>query len=533
MAAHRTAPLTWGQRNIWLDHQQLPPSARHELNFSVDYTPPEGSTAQNLRRALDALVRRYESLRSTYGWVPGRGAVQRVEPPGPVPVLVHETTDHPGVPTSEVLARAGHEPFDLDERGPIRATLITTDGVPKLMVFVGHHIAVDDWSLERMRAEYAELHADLLARRPVRLSPVRHHPVDLAAFEASPAGRAAGDRAIDYWARTLAESPSDLWSTRRAPTGGPAHSVTSSSTAVLAAARELATRHQVWPSLVHTAAFTAVAAAYTNAPGVSFLSYASNRDLALHGDLMSCLFLPVIVHTDCSDTPTFDEIIRRTAKSCGEAMDHSHAEYDRALELIARESATRPTPLRLATAVNYLQYPDKTRGGTRSTLTHNATPTGWAALEDDCYLRIGEWSDCTVTTLYASNDIMTPETAERFLRTMEALLLEAATTDAPIHLPAIADMAAFPPPPPSPALPPTPPGTPDPQAVSALATAVKSANALPDVDLTLPYVIAGGRILSIPQVRTLLARAGWTSPSLRTFTTPIPLTTLATLLAKI
>ncbi|MFC5286540.1 condensation domain-containing protein [Actinokineospora guangxiensis] len=532
MAAHRTAPLTWGQRNIWLDHQQLPPSARHELNFSVDYTPPEGSTAQNLRRALDALVRRYESLRSTYGWVPGQGAVQRVEPPGPVPVLVHETTEHPGVPASEVLAKAGSEPFDLDARGPIRATVITTDGVPTLMVFVGHHIAVDDWSLERMRAEYAELHGDLLARRPVRLSPVRHHPVDLAAYEASPAGRAAADRAADYWSRTLAEAPSDLWSARRVPAGGPAHSVTASSTAVLAAARELASRHQVWPSLVHTAAFTAVAAACTGAAGVPFLAYASNRDLPLHADLMSCLFLPVVVHTDCSDTPAFDEIVRRTAKSCGEAMDHSHAEYDRVLELTALESAGRATPLRLATAVNYLQYPDKTRGGTRSTLTHNAAPTGWAALEDDFYLRIGEWSDCTVTTLYASGDIMTPETAERFLRAMESLLVTAAATDAPLPLSEIADMAAFPPPPLSPAVAPPPPDPPDLQAVSALATAVASANNLADVDLAQPYVTTGGRILAIPHVRALLADTGWTAPSLRTFTTPAPLSSLAALLTR-
>ncbi|MGQ0841560.1 condensation domain-containing protein [Actinokineospora sp.] len=531
MGARRTASLSWGQRNIWLDHHQLPPRARHELNFSISYTPPPGSTVANLKLALDSMARRYESLRSTYGWEAGRGVVQRVDSPRPVPVRCHDTAERPEVSVTEVVAEVTEAEFRLDEQWPMRACVISTDSVPKLMVVVGHHIAVDDWSLEGMKREFAELHADLVAKRPVRLASVRHHPVDLAGYEASPAGVAASARALSYWDRTLAQVPTDQFTARRGP-GQEPHSATLSSPAALAAAHDLATRHGVWPSLVHTAAFAAVLSAYTGSGGVAYRTYASNRDLPLHADMMSCLFLPVLVHTDCADDPAFDEVVRRTAKTCGEAMDHSYSAYDEALELVARHGFARGADLRLGTAVNYLKYPDKTRGGGRTVFNRNAVPTHWSLLGADCYLRISEWQDCAVTTLYAADTVISAADVEHFLRGMEAVLVRAAASEDAVRVSDIPALASFSPIPAragadSPTLPAL-----SSAAEQALIAAVSAANDLSTVDPTLPYVPAGGRVLHIPRTCDLLHADGWTPPSLHLLTGTHPLHAIAATMSR-
>jgi hypothetical protein len=415
MGAQRSAPLCWGQRYIWLDHHQLPADARDELNFAIRYDPPPGSTVDNLRLALNGLARRYESLRTRF--LPD-GPVQVVDPLRPVPVRCHETSDA-GEAATDVVNAVSTAPFRLDSEWPIRAVVVTTDSVPKLMVVVGHHIAVDDWSLELLKKEFASMHGAIVARQPLRLPPVRHHPVELARFEASPAGQEINARALSYWDSTLALVPADMFAARRSLGDAPPHSATLSSPAALAAAHTLAQRHGVWPSMIHTAAFAAQLAEFSGSPNVAYRTFASNRDLPQYGDIMSCLFQPTLVHTMVP--PDFDELIRLTVKDCGVAMENSYFAHDEALEVVAKRGA------RLGTAINFLRYDYMSRGGTRTVFTSNAVPKKWALLGDDCYLRVSEWQDCVVTTLYAAGSIMSADDVETFLRGMEALMVTSAS----------------------------------------------------------------------------------------------------------
>ena len=427
MAHGRSAPLCWGQRFIWLNHHQLPPDGRHDLHFTMTYRPPAGSTTvQNLRLAMDLLVRRHEGLRTT--WSSGDGGpagqpTQRVHPPGPLPVRLHETTDGTSRP-AEVLARLTTTEFRLDREWPIRVGIVCTDSAPTLMVVVVHHAAVDDWSFELLKKEYADLHDAIVAKRPVRPPAVRQHPVDLARFEASPAAQASNALALAQWERVASAAAADpFWSRRTGATG--AHSVSLSSPAVMAAAQTMAVRCGVWPSLVYTAAFTAVLAAYTGTADLGYQMYAANRG-GSHGDVVTCRFQPVPVHVGCADDPPFSEVVSRTAQRCGEAMQHSSYGYDEALEAVSRLAFERGAGIRLGTAFNYVRSTYLRRGGQRTIVNRNPEPAWWRRLDEDCYLRVSDWLDCTLATLQVSSAIMGGDDAELFLRGFETLLLEAA-----------------------------------------------------------------------------------------------------------
>ncbi|MBF9132824.1 hypothetical protein I0C86_28275 [Plantactinospora sp. S1510] len=442
MPGERSASLCWGQRYVWLNHHHLPPGSRHELNLSLSYDPPPGSTVENLRTAVEALVRRHEALRTTLHWDGTDGPVQRVSPPMSVPLTVREVR-HGSVRPADVINEQVTTRFRLDEEFPFRACIITSDSVPRLLVATGNHVAVDDWSLETIKREFWELHTAVLAGRPVTLPPVRQHPVDLARYEASTPARRTHERAMAHWSAALERIPADLFSRRRRPDVAGAYSASLSSPAAFAAAKKLAARYHTWPSLICTAAYVTLMAAYTAGDSVSFTTYAGNRDSRQHSDLLTCLFQPVIVDVPCDDDPTFDVLVQRTTERAGQALANSYSSYDEVVALVARHSTERGLALRVTNAFNYIRHSATSRGGTRTLLTWNAEPVTWSQLENDSYLRVHEWQDCLMTTLSVRAPVMDREDVARFLHGLERLLVEQAESDAPIRLAEVATLAGF------------------------------------------------------------------------------------------
>ena len=449
----RQASLCWGQRHVWLNHHQLPPRERHELNLIISIGPEPGSTIDSLRQVFDLLVRRHEGLRSTHHIDRDGGPVQRVHPPrGRMPVACYDTTEHTPAELAALIAEFTAAEFVLDRDWPIRACIISTGSAPQRVIVVGHHTALDDWVMETLKREADELHAGILSRRPAALAPVRYHPVDLARYEASGEAARIHQRSREHWDRGLRDIPADLFAARRSsgPQNRPGFSASLSSPAALSAARTLATRHGVFPSVVYHAVFTALLAAYTHSPMIGYRVFAGNRRSPRHADVLTCMFQPTLMCVDGSDNPSFTQLVRRGSTASAAALDNSYAAYDEILETVSRHSTERGMGIRLGTTFNHLRYPGKVRGGSRTVLTRNATPRAWSYLDEDCYLRVSEWRDCVVATLTASSAVISEDDLARFLRGFETLLTAAAGSDAELRVRDVAGLVGFDPAAPTP-----------------------------------------------------------------------------------
>src|SRR6185436_21001077 len=104
---------------LWLRQQLEPKSAAYNVPLAVRLAGPLDATV--LARSLSEVVRRHESLRTTFAAPAGR-PVQIVAPPAPVSLPTISLTDLPE-PERESMAErlAGREaarPFDLGE-GPL------------------------------------------------------------------------------------------------------------------------------------------------------------------------------------------------------------------------------------------------------------------------------------------------------------------------------------------------------------------------------------------------------------------------------
>ncbi|MFG1709968.1 condensation domain-containing protein [Nonomuraea sp. M3C6] len=527
----KSASLCWGQRYMWLRVHQLPPAHQHETHVVLRFEVPAGVTAAQCRAMLTYLARRHEVLRTTYHLEPE--PEQRVDPPRALPVS-EVTTERDGTAgPAEVLEELSRRPFDLAGEWPIRACLITTGGVPKQCVLVLNHLAVDVWTVGKLRRELRTQALGFVSRRPAALPPVRHQPSDLARHEASADAAIVATRAMAYWQEEVARLPRDPFALRRGPAREPAaRHATLISPALLDTGRRVAGRYGVWPSLVHFAAYTAMMALYTGQESVGFLTFVSNRESHPYPDVMTCMFSPMLVRVDCADDPAFGELLGRVSETFDRAKEHSYLPYDKVVETVSREGSRRGGEVRLGSEVNFIKQRTEEYGGRRTAFTWNPVPGSWAHCGLDTYLRVDEWRDAVSLSLHAASSVMDAAAVERFLRGMEALVLAHDDPAADLRITEAARLSPFapratPPLPPAPVISAVPSG----EAVQALIEAVRRANSLAHIDPSDSYTLAGGQALRVPQVLAELGRRGWGGLTLHQLTGPTPLGALAARLA--
>ncbi|MCA2220984.1 condensation domain-containing protein [Nonomuraea aurantiaca] len=524
MSAAKNANLCWGQRYMWLKYHRLPPGERHDTHIVLRLAIPHDVTVANCRAAINYLTRRHESLRTTYHLDPGPEPRQQVHPPAALPILL-ATTERDGTPApAEIVERLGATAFRLDADWPIRACVITTGGVPKQIVLVLNHLAVDAWTVREIKRELTVQCAGFSSRRPAALEPVRNQPSDLARHESSAEATAVAARSLAYWGEEIARLPADPFAARRTPDREPvARSATLTSPSLLDAVRRIAATDQVWPSLVHVTAYTAMMAAYTGLGTVAHLSFSGNREPGPYAGVMTCMFAPMLVTVDCHDDPTFAQLLRRVAERFELARTHSSVPYDEVVELVSREGSRRGRPVRLGSEVNFIKQRSSEARARRTTFTWKPVPTAWAYEEMDTYFRIDEWRDAVVVGFHARSSVMGAGDMERFLRGYETVLLAGAD----IRISDVTRLADF--------STPAPHSTPvrdrtsenAPEAEEALAEVVRQVNGLSEVDLSDSYTLAGGRALRIPRVLALLAAHGWAGASVHHLAGPQPLRALA------
>lgn len=554
--AVKSADLCWGQRYLWLRYQQVPAWSRHEAHIVANCSLPDGISLIELRTALNYLIRRHEALRTVYDATAHPWPQQRVQAAAPLPLIV-ATTESDGTPgPAEIVAELTTAGFDLTADWPIRACAVTTGAVPKRLVVVLNHIAFDDWSLDTFRSEFEAVIAASATRRRATLAPVPAQPSDLARYEAS---RPAGETSVarDHWRDELCRLPADVFAARRTRVSRPdgqtkgqrdseqrnsehpqAHSASLTSPSMLEASREIAGRHQVWPSAVHLAAYAVVTAAYTGQTLIPFRWLTSHREASKHPTVMTCMFSPTLVSVGVEGDPPFSEVVRRAAVGVAQAQAHAYLPYDQVLEAVARESARRGQPVRIAADLNFLSYAPRSCGTRRERFTRNPPPNAWAQTGSDSYFRVYEWQDGVSISLQGSEAVLPAPALEAFLRSYARLIEVHRDATVDLRATEVAELAGF-------DLPETREqlwigpdrvdvaGTeaPTTEAERALATAVAEVNDLDRVEMTSCYVVCGGRLLRAPAVLELLRRCGWGGLGLDQLCGVLPLRALAGMLA--
>ncbi|MCC6554029.1 MAG: amino acid adenylation domain-containing protein [Polyangiaceae bacterium] len=344
------SPLSYAQQRLWFLQRLNPENSAYNIPAALLL---EGELDRGaLERTLDEIVRRHESLRTTFREVSGRPE-QVVHPPAPLALPLVDLGDMEPAAAMRAAHRIAEEearrPFDL-ERGPIlRVQLVRLDPKRHLLVMNLHHIAGDLWSHGIWVSELAALYG---AFSRGDASPLPELPIQYADYAEWQRRRWSEDRArehIDHWRATLADlTELRLPLDRPRPSGaylraGVEPIALSASTSDALRALSRAEGATLYMTLL--AVFKVLLSQWTGQTDITVGTPHANRSRKEIAGLIGFFVNPLVFRTNLGGDPTFRELLRRVRDVCLGAHAHQDAPFERVVDALAPRRALNRTPL--------------------------------------------------------------------------------------------------------------------------------------------------------------------------------------------
>ncbi|MDG9701520.1 non-ribosomal peptide synthetase [Streptomyces sp. DH37] len=359
----RPLPLSSAQRRLWFLDDLTEGGTEYNTGVAVRLRGPLDTGA--LRRALERLAARHDSLRTVFATVDGQG-VQRVGRDALLPLRTADLGTLPDDRRAEAAERLLTEelsrPYDL-AKGPLtRALLVRCAEDDHLLLLAQHHIVTDGWSVGILVRDLAALYRAEVSGDPDGLpAPAVQYP-DFAVWEqrrrsadADESGdaRGAGDAGdagdLAYWKRHLSgmqqlELPTDRPRPAVRTTSGAAH------------------RHRLPADLVEGlrrlagGRGTTVFTLFAGAAAVLFSRYSGQRDVAFgtvtNGrgrrdleEVAGFFANTVVLRGEVDDAATVDRFVETMRATVLDAFAHDGVPFDRVVEELAPPRDPSRTPL--------------------------------------------------------------------------------------------------------------------------------------------------------------------------------------------
>ncbi|GAA1083434.1 amino acid adenylation domain-containing protein [Kitasatospora arboriphila] len=436
------APLSAAQRRLWFVEQLYPGTAAYNVSTAFRLRGPLDTAV--LRRSLDTLLVRHESLRTAFRTTADGTPVQCPQPATGLALPVAELT--PGRSEQETLDSARSlladdcaVPFDLAQGPLLRAGLLRLAAEDHVLALTVHHLVADHWTLAVLCEELSAIYPALLRGEPSPLPEPPLQYVDFATWEAQ--RDTTGDGAsLGWWTERLAGlAPLELPTDRPRPavqafTGARVSAVLPAT--ATAALRSAAKGEGATLFMAVLAGLQAVLARWTGGTDIAVGGAMAGRDRP-ELERLAGFFVDLLpLRGDLSGDPSFAELLARTRESVLAAADHRDVPFDRLVEAVAPTRDLSRPPL-VSVALSYLSTPPPRLDLGPAGASEFPFDPGAARFDLDLFAR--ELPDGTLgLELDHRTDLFDRATAERLLAAITALLTAAAADPTA----ALADLAA-------------------------------------------------------------------------------------------
>jgi amino acid adenylation domain-containing protein len=344
-------PLSFAQERLWFVDRLEPGSPVYHMPFQ--YLLRGALDPEALRRAFTEVARRHETLRTSLPLVDDV-PVQRIAPPAPVALPLHDVSHVAEEERGEAAMRVAHEVatrgFDL-AAGPLwRAALVRVAAHEHLLLVNLHHVISDGWSTGVLWNELSALYGAFARGQASPLPELSVQYGDFAVWQRAWLTGEVLDAQLGYWRRKLAGAPPLL----ELPTDRPRPAVQTyegaaepwmlegaEADAVLALAR----REGATLFMVLLAALDVVLARLAGQEDVVVGTPIAGRTRRETEGLIGLFLNSLALRTDLSGEPTFRELLRRVRETTLEAYAHQDLPFERILEEVHPERSLSHTPV--------------------------------------------------------------------------------------------------------------------------------------------------------------------------------------------
>lgn len=335
-------PLSFYQQGLWVLSQLMPETSLYHVPKAVRLTGELDVAA--LKRTLDHLVERHESLRTSFATtdgVPTQVVSKRLEVELPIFDLSELAEPERELETRRLLKEEARRPFDLAQGPLIRALLLRLGEQEHIFLMTMHHIITDGWSVGVMHREFTDLYQAFAEGQPSPLPELKIQYPDYAVWHRQWFQGEVYESQLAYWKNQFKTFPPHL----EVPTDHPrpliqAHKAFRGSKRKLTLSKELTQRlkelcqkEEATLFMVLLAAYQVLLHRYTGEEDIVVGSPIAGRCLAETESLIGLFVNALALRVDLSGNPSFRELLARVK----EVALGAYANQDLPFETLVKE----------------------------------------------------------------------------------------------------------------------------------------------------------------------------------------------------
>jgi amino acid adenylation domain-containing protein len=344
-------PLSFAQQRLWFLNQLDPGSSAYTiagrwlLGGSLDIAAVE--------RAVTELMRRHESLRTTFPSVNGE-PVQRIADPEPMKLRIVDLESVPKTDRDrlarDTARQEAQQPFDI-ARGPLFRPVLLHYGQGEYELIASlHHIVADGWSLSIIVREVRVLYDACVTASP---SPLPSLPLQYADFVLWQHHWLTEDILEDelrYWREHLRERPAPLelrpdYPRPTQPSCAAESHEFELPAALAGALRELGSRCGATPFMTLLAGLAALLSRYTGETDIILGTPVANRTRVELEPIVGFFANTLALRIDLAGDPSFLQILATVREESLGAYAHQHMPFEKLVEELQPERKLGRNPL--------------------------------------------------------------------------------------------------------------------------------------------------------------------------------------------
>ena len=331
-------PLSFAQQRLWFLDQLEGPGSVYTIRLPVRLSGPLDADA--LQAAVDQLVARHESLRTTFTARDGK-PVQVIRPSLRIALDWQNSKDTQQADDPAALhawvGRQAAVPFMLDTGPLLRVHVLRIADGEHLLLLLCHHIIADAWSTSILFRDLAAIYDALTHDETPQLPELPVQYADYTVWQRDWLAGSELERQMEFWRGALAGAPAEtaLPFDRSRP---PRQTYRGNRlTRVLplpltGAVQQLAADHACTTFMVLFAAFNVLLSRYTGQEDLCVgTPIAGRRRTELEG-LIGLFANTLVLRTDLSGQPDFAELLARVRQSSLQAFAHQEMPFEKLVE---------------------------------------------------------------------------------------------------------------------------------------------------------------------------------------------------------